>query len=257
MGNGIYFLWQSSQQQPLTDVVTRGSSEPVGGNPLQLLSELAPSAAGDRRARAEVSELPVVTDLTSATPSPAASGNDLQKPRQEIVAPTSSLTDSPAMCWLIGPFKEPVSAKQVVARMAALDIVLPVKTIELKGKPDYWVHIPPRPTRKEAVGLLRQLQADNIDSFLITEGDLANGISLGFFTRQSSAQKLNQRRQTQGYDVQIKVVPRVRSQLWLLYDVQSYGEFTQILWKKVQQGNNGLERHKNSCDRIASADYFD
>ena len=164
---------------------------------------------------------------------------------------------SRAMCWVMGPFKEQISIKQVTTRLAALDIELQFQDQVIEGEPDYWVHIPPQPSRKSAIKLLRQLQASKIDSFLITEGELANGLSLGLFTQQYRAKKVHKQRVAQGYDAHIKVVPRTTVESWAVFDGAKYGEMTEELWNKIKEGHKGLERRKNFCDTIASTHNID
>ena len=160
-------------------------------------------------------------------------------------------------CWQIGPFKEDISAKQVISRLSALDIVLRLQSLELPGEPDYWVHLPPQVSRKAALKLLRELQSKKIDSFLISEGELANGISLGFFTQETRANTVFEQRVKDGYAAKIKIVPRSYTELWAVFDEGEYGKFSDTLWGKIREGNQGLERRKNYCDKIASADNFD
>ena len=241
MCNGIYFLWQNY----LLQGDMPGAAVPVAGGVaeagLVLLAEVegAPSEAAEP-AIAEEAARPTVTE-------PAE--NNQSRP---FIAPAE-----PGICWQIGPFKEEVSGKQVVARLASLDIALQLQAVEIPGKPDYWVHLPPQVSRKAAIKLLRELQAKKIDSFLITEGDLANGLSLGFFTEEGRAKKVYDRRVKQGYGAQIKVVPRMYTELWAVFDVGEYGKFSDSLWQTIKEGNKGLERRKNYCDKIASADNFD
>lgn len=234
MCNGIFFLWHSvlspeeigpSDVAPITEV-------DGGAMTLALLSELP-----------ENEQQPIVVAQVDAAAVLA-----------EQDAPLIEEEPADEMCWLIGPFREQVSGKQVVSRLEALDISLQLRDIEFQGESDYWVHIPPQVSRQAAIKLLRELQSKKIDSFLIGEGDLQNGISLGFFTQQDRAQGIYDQRIDQGYEVEIKVVPRVYTELWAVFNAGEYGKFSDALWDKIKEGNKGLERRKNYCDRIASVD---
>ncbi|MEE8058632.1 MAG: SPOR domain-containing protein [Pseudomonadales bacterium] len=234
MCNGIYFLWQSYLvQNEWPVVVDTASPKTEGARALVLLSE---ASSQQQRVASNTGLAGIIK-----------SGVDWPETAEE----------SAGVCWQIGPFREEISAKQVVNRLAALDISLRLLVIEVPGKPDYWVHIPPQVSRKGAIKLLRELQSKKIDSFLITEGELANGLSLGFFTQEDRAQQVYERRVKQGYDAKIKVVPRRHTELWAVFDTGEYGKFSDALWNKVKEGNHGLERHKNYCDKIASADNFE
>lgn len=245
MCNGIYFLWQNylvqSDRPVPSEVATR---IPEGTPSLQLLSERPDLPAGGDTEQAAAPE-------PASTPEPAAEAVAEKSKSAAAEAPVSNI------CWQIGPFKEVVSGKQVVSRLAAMGIDLKLQSVEIPDKPDYWVHIPPQVSRREAIKLLRELQAKKIDSFLIGDGDLANGISLGFFTQKDRAEKVRDLHRKQGYDVEIKEVPRTHTELWATFDERKYGELTDALWQKIIEGNQGLERRKNYCDKIASTGNID
>lgn len=220
MCNGIYFVWQGYlvEQQAHAEL---NIAEPVEYiSELQLLKDSHIQGLDD-------------------------SGKDLSSVdgvRQQEV------------CWMIGPFNELISARQIMGRMASLDIELKVINVDAQGKPDYWVHIPPLPTRKLALKKLRELQAKKIDSFLVTEGELANGISLGFFTEQSRAESIYKKRKAQGYEPAIKFVPRTRIENWLVSSQAEGEKISDKLWKTIKEGNSDLERRKNYCNTIASSE---
>jgi cell division septation protein DedD len=217
--NGIYFLWQL-QGAPAT--VAEPEPLAVQGGPLVLLSETGQGRSGQ-------------------------------------AAPAASVAEAPAqpVCHMIGPFKERVSARQIKDRLQALDIKVDTYQINVPGKPDYWVHLGPMRSRKEALELLRELHSKNIDSFLITEGELLNGISLGFFSREDLAQAVLKQRREQGYDAKIQPVPRFSEELWDVFPEGEYDKFSDELWQQVRSGTQGLELRKNLCDAIASAEKLD
>lgn len=219
--NVAYFFWNRHAPANPEPVVSL-PSQPAAGKRLALLDELKPS---DRSAGG------VAMDRAAAPPVP--------------------------VCHMIGPFKEKVSARQVKDRLKALDIDVVTYQLQIPEKPDYWVHLGPMRSRKEALDVLRELQGKKIDSFLITEGELVNGISLGFFTKEDLAQAVQKQRKEQGYDAKIRQVPRFSQQLWEVLDAEQYNKFSDPLWEKVKAGTEGLELRKNSCDLIASAERLD
>ncbi len=243
MCNGIYFLWQNYLLQ---GDLPGGMSTPPAAGAAELSLVLLAEVEGVSPERPEPEAQEVVVE-----PPVGDMSEDDNEP-EPVLAPAE-----PGICWQIGPFKEEVSGKQVMSRLASLDIALQLQSVEIPGKPDYWVHLPPQVSRKAAIKLLRELQAKKIDSFLITEGDLANGLSLGFFTEEARAKKVYDQRVKQGYGAQIKVVPRMYTELWAVFDTGEYGKFSDALWQTIKEGNKGLERRKNYCDKIASTNNFD
>lgn len=198
-----------------------------------------------------------------ATQAPAAivDGEPLQllgesKATASAAAPAPEAPSVP-ICHMIGPFKEKISARQIKDRLQALDILVHTYQLNIPGKPDYWVHLGPMRSRKEALDLLRELHSKNIDSFLITEGELVNGISLGFFTRDELAQAVLKQRREQGYAAKIRQVPRFSEELWEVFAEGEYSKFSDELWQQIQSGTQGVELRRNFCDAIASAEKLD
>ena len=221
--NGIFFVWHA-YLQPVEQAEPAVAAPAVAGSEsLRLLDETVSGAAGPQTA-----------------------------PNTGPVQALPAQVEVPETCWQIGPFHDEVSAKLVKSRMKSMGIELNFIEFDVPGKPDYWVHIPPQPSRKLAIKLLRELQARKIDSFIITEGDLENGVSLGFFTEKPRADSVFEQRKAQGFDVVVREVPRVQKELWGTYSVADHGELTSALWEKIAQGYTGLERRKNYCDKIAS-----
>ncbi|MGP4843613.1 SPOR domain-containing protein [Marinobacter sp. 1Y8] len=64
----------------------------------------------------------------------------------------------------------------------------------------HWVLIPPYKTREAALGSLERLQRAGVDSYLVTEGEYKNGISLGLFESERLAQSLNARFQSKNIE---------------------------------------------------------
>lgn len=234
MLNGIYYTWQHNladsgyEQQKVEVGAARASN-----NSLVLLAE----APNDIH-RENESEVDTTIDVL---------------PKVGTTIGTLPEDDMP-MCWMVGPFDEADQGKAFAARMAALDIMSSVVTKEVEGPPDYWVHIPSRATRDAALALLRELKARKIDSFLISKGELENGISLGLFSREHRAQAVYDQRKAQGYAVEVQVVPRQKTQIWLVSDQGGAGKMSDEHWEMIKKEESGLKRHKNYCNKIASSE---
>ncbi|MEH6559727.1 MAG: SPOR domain-containing protein [Oceanicoccus sp.] len=241
MCNGIYFLWQN-YLLPDADLAAAPDSARYGGSnggaKLTLLSEYGAP--------------PVGSPLHE-------SGAGLQANEIPALSPTAvpAVLEPSAVCWQIGPFKEEISARQIMSRLSAMDISLQLQSVDIPAESDYWVYLPPEVSRKAAIKLLRELQSKKIDSFLITEGERTNGISLGFFTQKDRADSVMKMRSDQGYSPAIREIVRVDTEFWLIFDEAGSGKLSDVLWEKIIQGSEGLERRKNYCDKIASADNFD
>ncbi|MFT3929844.1 MAG: SPOR domain-containing protein [Spongiibacteraceae bacterium] len=216
--NAVYFVWHHNR-----------AVSAVINVPMQA----APSSEGDR--------LVLLSERKSGALTQAAT------PAEPAIA----------ICHMIGPFKEKISAHQVQDRLRALDITVNTYQVNIPDKPDFWVYLGPMRSRKEALDMLRELQNKKVDSFLIGDGDLVNGISLGFFTKEPLAQAVLKQRREQGYDAKLRAVPRFTEELWEVFAEGQYAKFSDELWLQIKAGTQGVELRKNSCDLIASAEKLD
>lgn len=219
--NAVYFVWQHNLKTPNAVVAESLTSLSAQGDRLVLLQE---KNGGGVSAQA----------VAAAPTEPAV-----------------------AICHMIGPFKEKISAHQVQDRLRALDITVNTYQVNVPDKPDFWVYLGPMRSRKEALDMLKELQSKKIDSFLIGDGDLVNGISLGFFTKELLAQAVLKQRREQGYDAKLRAVPRFTQELWEVFAAEHYAKLSDELWQQIKAGTQGVELRKNSCDLIASAEKLD
>ena len=128
----------------------------------------------------------------------------------DAVAPTR-------LCVRIGPLRDAVAGERLRQRVREW---LPETRLAEGDTPDrssYWVHVPPRASDDEARAVVRTLQAQGIDSFVIRdEPALRHGVSLGVFRDAESARESRERLQGIGYPVAIHEKPRTRRALFLL-----------------------------------------
>lgn len=242
--NGIYFAWHR-YLAPSTVAASVSVVEPQGQR-VMLLAE-----GGGTRA-------PVVrpsTPAAVANESVAAVAAAAQQLQPQPVTPGAA-PEAPAapICHMIGPFHEKVSARQVRDRLLAAPFKVDLYQINVPGKPVFWVYLGPLRSRQEAQDQHRQLLGKNIDSFIITEGPLLNGVSLGFFTREESAQTLLRQRREQGYDARLREVVRTSPEMWVVFGDGEYARFDEAQWERARAGTDGIEVRKSLCDVVASAE---
>ena len=138
---------------------------------------------------------------------------DRAKVRPE--APQPSLVAQGETCLYLGSFQQEDGARQVEQRLMALDIQARVRAVDAAAGLDYWVYLAPLASRQASLRQLKELQARKIDSYIITQGDLANGISLGIFPRSDSAESVMQRLRDAGYEPLLRELPRAQRSFWV------------------------------------------
>jgi hypothetical protein len=148
-------------------------------------------------------------------------------------------------CYSVGPFKDEDDAKFLGIRAEALGFNSEMRSLATGGSIEHWVHIPPLVNRQQSLQLLRELQGRGVDSYIITQGDLAEGISLGLFRNKESAERLTLKMKEMDYDVVIKEVLRGEKELWLEFPQVS--ALTEAMRKRIVGDGQKLDWMLTDC----------
>ena len=185
------------------------------------------------------------------------SGNNL--PRSELLpepversSRTSTELTPEGQCLVVGPFSSADKADDMQQRLFSLGVASRERSDNETNEYDHWVHIPPLAGREAAIRLLRELQGQGIDSFVITQGELADGISLGLFSKEASANKVSSRLLQAGYETRIKRLARQPQTYWLELAAKQADKITEVMWENFADEYNGLKVLEKSCKGIAS-----
>lgn len=209
-------VWQApGQQEPVRQAAGRG------GDKLQLLSERKTSGLA-RSSAASVA--------SAAQASVPATG----------------------LCDMVGPFERLLSAEYFVEALVALDVAALVKELEVPEGTGYWVHLPPESSKKEALKRLREVQAKQIDSYLIPKGELANGISFGMFTLEELAVARRDDMRSLGYEANIREITRTRKEIWVVLGQGQAQKLSSETWLDLLSRENNVEKQQNYCSGVAS-----
>lgn len=190
-------------------------------------------------------------NIAPAGGAPVSAGNPDTAVAESVVVKEDGAQTDP-VCLLLGPHPEPPAAKILIDRLAALQIQGKYAAIEVAGEPDYWVYLRPEPTKELAAVKLRELQEKKIDSFIIPQGDIANGISLGVFDKQENAEKRQQAIAELGYNAQVRANPRNYLESWVVIYPDEAARFSSELYNQLRLDNNKLDLRKDLCSKVAS-----
>jgi len=214
--NAFYYVWHQ-QQAPLR------------------AKEVAP-ASGYQAARKDIR-------LLSESDAPPARG--------ESAAAVDAPPPDAAVCLFLGSFEEEAKAKVVEQRLLSLDIQAEVRSVDAAAGVEYWVYLPPLASRQASLRQLRELQARRIDSYIITQGELANGISLGIFPRSDSADSVVQRLRDVGYEPQVRELSRAHRNFWVRVAPQSRRLADEFLLGRLAGDFAGLQHQLMPCEGVA------
>lgn len=156
-----------------------------------------------------------------------------------------------ALCIRLGVFADREEAAQLLQRLLALDVRAAVVEDEVVGSSDYWLVMPVIGGTPGALARLSSLQERGVDSFVITEGPLAGSISLGVFSREDYAAARQAQLQSDGYDVRIEQVEKLRSQ----YSVQVAPEARRLVGSQLlltlREDFPAMQHQYQSCAPVA------
>ena len=175
---------------------------------------------------------------------------DRAKVRPE--APQPSLVAQGETCLYLGSFQQEDGARQVERRLMALDIQAQVRAVDAAAGLDYWVYLAPLASRQASLRQLKELQARKIDSYIITQGDLANGISLGIFPRSDSAASVMQRLRDAGYEPLLRELPRAQRSFWVRIAPESRRLADDAL-PQLASDFKELQHQIMPCENVATA----
>ena len=138
--------------------------------------------------------------------------------------------------------------------LCGLDIDSSIQGVDSTAGVDYWVYLAPLVSRQASLRQLRELQSRNIDSYIITVGDLSNGISLGIFSRKDSAESVVSRLQALDYRASIRELPRAHRKYWVRVESLGRPHVDERLLLTMARDFSGLQHRQMNCASVATSE---
>lgn len=173
------------------------------------------------------------------------------KSKKQSDFPHNSDEDNSSMCTMVGPYAQLLQAEYLVERLGAMEASAKITTVNVSDGVGYWVYLPPEISEKEALRRLYEIQAKNIDSYIIPSGDLTNGISFGMYSEQAAARKRLEDIQASGYEVKVREVGRTHSETWVILPREEAEKIDASVWVDLLNQQQGLEKRQNVCLGVA------
>lgn len=121
----------------------------------------------------------------------------------------------PETCLALGVFDSTDESDFLVSALQSRGMEASAELLQSGTALTYRVYMPPFNADTAARQTLEQLQDKGIDSFIITSGELAGGISLGLFTVEDRAVALQETLAEQGFATSIQEIETARNELWV------------------------------------------
>jgi hypothetical protein len=160
--------------------------------------------------------------------------------------------DKDPMCTMVGPYEQLIRAEFLVERLKALGMESVITPIERVEGSAYWVYLPPELSEQDALMRVIELQKKNIESYIITKGELERGISFGQYADKVEAELHVDRIKKQGYELQIKEIKKTINETWVTLSPAVAEKISEATWLDILSAESGLERRQNFCISVAS-----
>jgi cell division septation protein DedD len=206
--NIAYFLWQTRTQQNPSQAFVSTLATPS----LVLLDE---SSQALERSHPESTDSTTPLPTDTVTPAPDLASAPTQIPK--------------GVCVALNGFDDQAASEKAIEFLSKQKITAKLVVVETQGDGDYLVYLPPFESRDAALKKLRELKAQAIDSFIIGDGERINGISLGVFSKEESAKKMQSSLKSKGYSASLIKGTRTYKTYTLRVAEQSVELLTEVL----------------------------
>ena len=240
----VFYLFRADQNQEVTVDLPR----PVGAARLILIDELNFTERDGLRIQDE-NEGPSVAD-----PGPGPISDSFNLIRQPITEEPEAVADvetepalDPALEGLCEILRADDELNEIIERLEAVDMD-PYVVEEIVASPGpIMVYILPFSSFREASLELNVLRRENIDSFILPEGELQNGISVGVFGTQQNAQTRANQIQALGYQTGEYQYTVEQAQYAVHLPLQESVSLAANYWRELESDFPSMIREQNSC----------
>jgi len=205
--NILYFGWKYSQHDPVDEVVSSSMSSHQKVPRLVLMSE----KRGSRKNTSVVKSAPI------------------------------------ALCPEIGPFDDKPSALLFATELQIAGVVTRLKSKNDISDLKYWVYLPIGGGKKRAMLKLNELHEKQIESYLITKGELKGQVSLGVFNNLESANGLQSKLETLGIDARLYKKSKRAKLFWLSVEADNLKDEQEQALKDALDKQSEIKVVQSAC----------
>ncbi len=158
----------------------------------------------------------------------------------------------PQSCISLGVFNNTDESDFLVSALIERGMQARAELVEIEQSRSFRVFMPPFNSPAAARQTLATLQAEGMDSFIITTGNLSGGISLGVFSQQSLAFALQERLAGEGYPTSIEEGVTTGNEIWVTIEGLSEALLEGSKLLDLLTEGLSLEVVEKPCEIIAS-----
>lgn len=152
-------------------------------------------------------------------------------------------------CRSLGPFEQRNKAGEIEKLLKKQGLSLRLRTSNEARRKAYWVYLAPSASHaaaREAVRKLKRKHRIN-DIFIISGGEIKDGISLGVFSKFELAYRRQSDIRKLGFDAQLKDVKLPAKEYWLDWPQQSVVELSDPQKEIIKETGNATRIIQIDC----------
>ncbi|MEX0618728.1 MAG: SPOR domain-containing protein [Pseudohongiellaceae bacterium] len=203
--------------------------------------------------------VPGITLLAERTPEPDIP-TEPERPASRVIGPQSG--GGAMNCIAIGLFPTLDDAFQFIAQARELGFNAELAVDGPMLDPQYRVFLPPAESREMATTMLDELnrraldQGMTLESYLVTRGELENGVALGVFNQADNATEIVRQVASLGFEVRISEVPQTDGDISVHLKNLENERLGDTLWSQLILDRPYLDQSQNVCETIAQGRQF-
>ncbi len=170
-----------------------------------------------------------------------------------VMVPEQPEQSEPPSCISLGVFNNTEESDFLVTTLLERGLDARAELLPTEESVNYRVYMPPFNSDTAARQTLNELQQNNIESFIITTGELSGGISLGLFSQESLALGLQESLAGQGFATSIEDIATTSNEIWVTIEGLSQALLQGSELLDLLSGGLELEVIEKPCETIASS----
>lgn len=178
----------------------------------------------------------------------------LKSPDAEGLPPgeVSNQNETERSCIRLGWIETGQRARELISNQPlAAESGFKVEEVERELSPLHWVIIPPQP-REVALREFQDIQRRGIDSYLVTQGENRNAISLGLFESRESAISVLEEKKRQNLNAVLVNFPRNQISYALTFEAEPELAEELVQAVKADYGGNFDFVEISPCEGVAT-----
>jgi len=142
-------------------------------------------------------------------------------PEGELIARVNPqrLEPAPLDCRIWGPFSDTQSLEPLRVAISEVGEVIEVRESQIQDDPDFLVNLQTDNNVDKARRILKELQSQSIEAYILAGGPYANSVSVGVFSEENRARRHMNRVSELGFDVEIQPLLRNQTVFFLVGSV--------------------------------------